>query len=217
MIMYTDEPMTNAEMVSRQLSHNAIEGKDDPLLLRELYDEINDVDWKEYTGLSEDQIRELEKMVNLTINPVGVNYSAISMLFVDSEAEHLDEVFKSIQQELSGKDEAIYQNRMEDYSRLLQAMHEVKTAYGIKNNAVAMMLVLDIYESHKEELLAVAFEDRKDSDWIDLSLILGSTQIPIEAAKVLQRAIDIMQARKEIKGSNKWQALEYLSAEYLGR
>ena len=217
LILYTDQPMTDSEMISRQLAHNAIEGKDDPVLLRELYDEINDVDWKEYTGLSEDQIRELEKLVNMTINPVSMSYMAVTMLFVDSEAKHLQEVFESIQKDLAGRDDVVYQNRMEDYNRLIEAMQEVKSAYNIKNNAVALMLVLDVYERHKDDILNVAFTERQEKDWIDLSLVLGTSRIPVEAAKVLNRAIDQMTARKEIKAKNRWQAIEYLSADYLGQ
>lgn len=217
LIMYTDEKMTEAEMISRQLSHNAIEGKDDPLLLRELYEEINDVDWKEYTGLSDEQIRELEKLVQMTINPVGMAYSVISLLFVQNEAEHLEEVFQSIQKELTGKDDAVYMNRMEDYTRLLLAMEEVKSAYGIRNNAVALMLVLDVYENHKDEILQVALEERKETEWINLSLITGTNQVPVESAKVIQRAIETMLSRKEVKVTNKWQALEYMAADYLGQ
>lgn len=217
LILYTDEKMTSAEMLSRQLSHNAKEGKDDPLMLREIYEEINDVDWKEYTGLNDDQIRELEKLVQMTINPVGMAYSIISMLFVQSEAEHLDEVFQAIQKDLAGKDDAVYLNRLEDYNRLLLAMEEVKGAYGIRNNAVALMLVLDVYESHKDDVLRDAFEERKENEWINLSLITGSNQVPIESAKVIQRAIETMLSRKEVRATNKWQALEYMAAEYLGQ
>ena len=66
------------------------------------------------------------------------------MLFVDSEAKHLQEVFESIQKDLAGRDDVVYQNRMEDYNRLIEAMQEVKSAYNVKNNAVALMLVLDV-------------------------------------------------------------------------
>lgn len=217
LIVYTDEKMTEAEMISRQLSHNAIEGKDDPLLLRELFEEINDVEWKEYTGMSDEQIRELEKLVQMTINPVGLAYSVISMLFVQSEFEHLQEVFEQIQHDLIGKDDGVYLNRMEDYNRLLTAMEEVKSAYGIRNNAVALMLVLDVYENHKDEILDYAIEERKENEWISFSLVAGTNQIPVESAKVIQRAIETMLARKEITVKNKWQAIEYMAAEYLGQ
>lgn len=96
-------------------------------------------------------------------------------------------------------------------------MEEVKGAYGIRNNAVALMLVLDVYESHKDDVLRDAFEERKENEWINLSLITGSNQVPIESAKVIQRAIETMLSRKEVRATNKWQALEYMAAEYLGQ
>ena len=126
-------------------------------------------------------------------------------------------VIESIQKDLAGRDDVVYQNRMEDYNRLIEAMQEVKSAYNVKNNAVALMLVLDVYERHKDDILNVAFTERQEKDWIDLSLVLGTSRIPVEAAKVLNRAIDQMTARKEIKAKNRWQAIEYLSADYLGQ
>jgi len=39
--------------VAIHLSHNAIAGQDDLAILRELFDEINDVALKEYSGLDD--------------------------------------------------------------------------------------------------------------------------------------------------------------------
>ena len=44
------------------LSHNALAGKDDPYILKELYDKILDLNWKEYSGLDDKTLELLDKM-----------------------------------------------------------------------------------------------------------------------------------------------------------
>jgi uncharacterized protein with HEPN domain len=210
--MYTDEEMTDAEFISRQLSHNAITGEDDPNILRELYDDITDIDWREYSGLSDDVIDELEKYVGATINPVGVDFHYLSLLFVEYELDRLEEIFDSIQKELSGKDENIWLGRIEDYERLLLAVNETKNAYGVRNNAVALMLVLDVYEQHKEDLLKRCID--KKNKGISLSLIFDTMEVSGDVAEELDKAMQMMYSRSEIKKENKVEALEVLLRSY---
>ncbi|MDF3142048.1 MULTISPECIES: hypothetical protein [unclassified Streptomyces] len=52
---------------SRPLSRNAIAGKDDPAILKELYDELESVEWRQYTGLDDKALDLLKKVdVRLT-------------------------------------------------------------------------------------------------------------------------------------------------------
>jgi len=51
--LYTDAQLNKAEQRAIQLSHNALVGQDNPTTLRELWQEIDDLDMKIYTGLDE--------------------------------------------------------------------------------------------------------------------------------------------------------------------
>ena len=53
MVLYSDRELTRAQQVAIHLSHNAVVGQDDLAILRELYDEINDVALREYSGLDD--------------------------------------------------------------------------------------------------------------------------------------------------------------------
>jgi len=53
LVLYSEREMSHQQQVAIQLSHNAIVGQDDLAILRELYDEINDVALKEYSGLDD--------------------------------------------------------------------------------------------------------------------------------------------------------------------
>ncbi|MFF3583984.1 ParB N-terminal domain-containing protein [Streptomyces mirabilis] len=58
-VMLIEDAQTKDQLIARQLSHNAITGKDDPATLQQLYDQIDDVDWRAYSGLDDDQLKLL--------------------------------------------------------------------------------------------------------------------------------------------------------------
>lgn len=51
--------------------------------------------------------------------------------------------------------------------------------------------------------------------WIPLRKIFGTTKVPEAVADVITEAIESMKSKGDIGDSNKWQALEFWSAEYL--
>nr|MDQ2960537.1 hypothetical protein [Candidatus Dormibacteraeota bacterium] len=51
---------TPDQRLALQLSHNAIDGEDDPATLKHLYDQIADVDWKVYAGLDDKTLGMLD-------------------------------------------------------------------------------------------------------------------------------------------------------------
>lgn len=52
-VLYTDKDLEKQEQVAIQLSHNAIEGKDDLVILKELWSQVVDVNWKQYIGFDD--------------------------------------------------------------------------------------------------------------------------------------------------------------------
>lgn len=54
--MLIDDPQQKDELIARQLSHNSIVSQDDPATLKALYDQIEDVDWRAYSGLDDDSL-----------------------------------------------------------------------------------------------------------------------------------------------------------------
>jgi hypothetical protein len=52
-------------------------------------------------------------------------------------------------------------------------------------------------------------------NWIPLRDIFGTAKIPEGAAEIVVNAITKMLTAGDIEQSNKWQFLEYLSAEYM--
>lgn len=217
LILYTDRPMSRQEQVAVQLSHNALVGEDDPVILRELYREIDDLALKYYSGLDDKLLGELEKVKLTSLSEAQLDYLTITLLFLPEEADRLKAALEKARAVLHSEAVAA---RWADYDRLLDALTKVKSSYDIRNGAVALMIILDIFERHLEDLrdgwLDEATGEARHKRWVPLASVLGTDAVPAQAALVLQKALEKMLASGEINGRNKWQALEYWAADYLG-
>lgn len=152
-VLYTDRPMDKQQRIAVQLSHNAIAGKDDGTILKELFDEIEDVGLKYYSGIDDSILDNILK-VNLTpLSEAPQEYRQLSFVFLPEEEERLEAAFEQAFDTVNG--EKIYLCRFGDYDRLLDTLEEVKKDAGVKNTATAMMLLLDVFDANKESLKAI--------------------------------------------------------------
>jgi len=214
LVMYTDQHLTREEQVSIQLSHNAIEGKDDPAILKELWNEIQDIDLKLYAGLDDKTLAELEKITLDPLAEVQLDYRTLSFVFLPDEAERLEKAFKTALAAVA--DNEIYLAHISNFSRLLDSLSKCKDSYEIKNSATSLMVVLDIFENHLTDL-SKGWEGRQVSnkDWVPLASVIGTDKIPAESAKIIKQAVNKMKKNDQVAPKNLWQTLEYWAADYL--
>ncbi|MBH8599084.1 MULTISPECIES: ParB/RepB/Spo0J family partition protein [unclassified Thermoactinomyces] len=215
LIMYTDKPMTKDEQIAVQLAHNSLVGEDDPVILQELYNEIEDLTLKYYSGLDDKVLQQLEKVQVSGLTEAQLDYLSLSFVFLPEEAERLVEVFERVKNELAS--DAILARHAE-YSRLLDAVAKTQGAYNIHNGATALMLILDVFERHQADLKAGWLDEDGGvihKSFVPISSILGTDMIPAPVAVILHQAVEKMMSTGEITNKNKWQVLEYLSADYL--
>src|SRR5690606_5093950 len=134
-----------------QLSHNAIAGEDDPEILRELYERIENVDLKLYAGL-DDATLELPKEVRPpSISEVNLQFRNVSIVFLPDDLERAQEAWAEAKAVLSKADET-WLASMADYDDWLDTIEAAQASHDIKNVATALMLVLDLARKHITEL-----------------------------------------------------------------
>jgi hypothetical protein len=150
MVLYSDRDLSHAQQVAIQLSHNAIAGQDDLAILRELYDEINDVALKEYSGLDDVVLGRMEPPELDPLSEKGLEYRIVSIAFLPEEVERADKLFAKIMEQATG--DRTWINRRADYDRMLDALTVAKEAAGVKNTATAFGLLLDLVENHFDEI-----------------------------------------------------------------
>jgi len=216
LILYTDRSLTRQEQVAIQLSHNAIAGQDDMAILKELWEELQDVDLKYYAGLDDKTLDELHKINLESLSEVKLDFRTISFIMLPEEIHRLNDILDQALKTVAAKE--IYLANLSDYDRALDSLAKTQAAYNVKNAATSLMIILDLFERYQTEL-AEGWEESeggKQRSWVPLSSILGTDKVPVEAAKVIKKAVDMMQAKGEITKKNLWQAVEYWAAEYLG-
>jgi hypothetical protein len=160
-LLYTDRELSHAQQVAIQLSHNAIAGQDDLAILRELYEEINDVVLKEYSGLDDVVLGRLNPPELDPLSEKGLEYRIVSIAFLPEEVERAEKLFAKIMEQATG--DRTWINRRADYDRMLDALTVAKEAAGVKNTATAFGLLLDLVEKHFDEIPRPQPKKVKDS------------------------------------------------------
>jgi hypothetical protein len=158
-VLYTDQELTHAQQVAIQLSHNAIAGQDDMAILRELYDEINDVALKEYSGLDDVVLGRMNPPNLDPLSESHLEYRVVSVCFLPEEVERAEKLFDKVMEQTTG--DATWVNRRADYDRMLDALTIAKAQAGVKNTATAFGLLLDLAEKHLEEIPRPASKAKK--------------------------------------------------------
>lgn len=217
LVLFTDRDLSKQEQIAIELSHNAIDGKDDMAILKELWDEIDDVSLKYYAGLDDKVLEEMEKAALASLSEVKLDYRSLTFLFLPHEVEALDEAFAHAV-ECGGIQDTVYINRIDDFKRLLDSQAKVQAAYDVKNSATSLMLILDVFMRHQEDLQEGYIDDEgelKHKNKVPLSSIFGDDNISAEVALTLKKAVDRIVDKGEVETKQRTDFLRIMAERYL--
>lgn len=214
-VLYTERELSKDEQIAIQLSHNAISGEDDPVILQELYNEIDDLNLKYYAGLDDKLLEQLDNVQIAGIGEAQLDYTSVSFLFLPEERDRMVEVLSEAVEEMN--DETVLA-RFSEYDRVLLAQSKVQSSYDVHNGATSLMLILDIFERHQEDLQE-GYMDEDDTllhkKPVPIASVLGTDLVPAESIKTIKKAVDKMLSMGELEKHAKWEALEYWASQYL--
>lgn len=213
-VMKTSDHLTEQQKIAIQLSHNAIAGQDDPATLKILYEKITDIDLKMYSGLDDKTLELLDKASSDSMNEVGLDFQTVTMVFLPDELEEVKRKF-DLANSKSNKSET-WLARYEEYDKFLDSMEVSASSYGVKNVATSLSIMLDVFERHIEDLAEGWEENEKNTSWVPLSSIFGTSKVPAAAARIIKKALDKSTSTGDVSSDAKWQFIEYLAADYLG-
>jgi hypothetical protein len=133
-------PLTRAQFVALQLSHNAVVGEDDPNILQSLYAEL-DFGWKEYSGLTDDafKVEDLDTSVLRVGQPF---YEELHISFLPADAT----IFTGWLTKIAKSKAAVARlvGAYADFDRFFQGLLAVKHATGVHNTAVALRMMAEL-------------------------------------------------------------------------
>jgi hypothetical protein len=200
--------LTRSQIAAKQLAHNAIEGQDNEQLLAEIYRQIEDAESKLEAFV--DQRLDVE-LPNVKIEglDVDIDFKTVLLIFLPRVKERLDralEYLRSSGQRLDG----VYIAADSDYAPLEKAVRKINGEYDVR-------VVADINGKMADLALGACGVSVEGPERVHLKDIFGTAWLPKEAATVVRDAVTKMVETGEIGQANRWQALEYWAAEYLGR
>lgn len=210
-------PMSHEERIARQLAGNAINGDDDEAILRQLYDQIEDVGWKQYSGLDDKVLGLLEDVSLPSIGEAGLDFQTITFTFLPHEVERVTAVWEQAMA-LVNSDE-VFLARWGEYDRLLDALAKSGAAYGIKNTATSLLAILAVFDRHRLELATGWYDPEQDetrhNGWVSIDSILGRDDMPADELQKVRQAVEKMVSTGEVESKERWRALVLLADRYL--
>jgi len=147
MVMIIKGNMEESEKISIQLSHNSLVGEDDPGILKDLWDRIDDIKSKLYAGLSSDQLKELKNIKLTTFTTPCISTKTVSFSFTTHELELLEQAVAELEA-YTGAKKWIFP--IEQFESFFELLKKIKKIEGIKNGSVAMLRLLEIAQGYIE-------------------------------------------------------------------
>lgn len=151
LVLYTDAKLSKAKQRAIQLSHNALVGQDNPTTLRELWQEIDDLGMKIYSGLDDGLIETMEKVNVQRIAEEALRFQELTILFMASEIDRIKDVLK----QLGSVNKPRLAARYEDFDRFFETLLDFKEAANMVNTGTAIMAMIEIVEAWIAEHNAV--------------------------------------------------------------
>lgn len=150
-ILYASETdLTQDEIIAIQLSHNSLHGEDDRSILKKLFSQIQNVDFKKFANVNIDEIGSMPAN-KLTFNPFSENYTVGIVLYKDSK-EAFEELIGNIRDLSETNDIVVIANGEETEESYFKLNKKIKDFKKIKSANVAFAEILRLaYKQLKNE------------------------------------------------------------------
>jgi hypothetical protein len=147
LVLYIDE-VSKDRQIAYQLSHNALVGKDDMTMLKEIFEEIKGIESKEYSGLSDIQFIDPSKVVSPSINDGDIELTEMRFLFIESRSHEVERVINELGKQDLDNCGIVYGS----FEAFIKVATAIKEKYNIKSNTVAFSKMVSICEAHLADL-----------------------------------------------------------------
>lgn len=146
-VIAIERDMTESEIASKQLSHNAISGYDDKDLLNEIYASIEDLSWRIKTALTDEELKIEEPNVPLLDIDIEFGYETIYILFTKPQVDRFTDMVERLDE-----DGQKYLADYREFREFRDTVQDVSERYNIRNIAGIMSKIVELAEERLEEL-----------------------------------------------------------------
>lgn len=200
--------LNRSKIVAKQIAHNAISGFDDQSTLKELAKMLEDVDDMIESYAGKDILAEPEAELEKYLSPtVEFDWKNLTFTFLPHQVADLQKLIDALE---NTKPDFLGVASIEQHKPLMETLTKYQQFANVKNTGAAIHAMIKTTEQMFENIGYTG-----DSEWVQLTSIFGSSAVPSEAAEVIQEAVKKMIEEGVVGPKNKWQAIEYLAADYL--
>lgn len=209
-VMLCKDKLSKEQALAIQLSHNSISGQDDEELLRKLYGKLESLEFKEYSGLTDEFIK-FSKDIEKDFKVPNLSYQVLNLLFLPDEIEEIKQGLTNISDLLNTHH--ILSN-IKDYDEYLETSTTLSKCLNIKNPSTTFLAMIKLAKGNLDNLKERAFNNN-DVENIPISTIVGRSDINKDDATTIDKALTRMVGKGEIKKTEKEKGLAILAKMYL--
>lgn len=159
LILFTDTELSEGQRIATQLSHNALVGQDNPTQLRELWNQIDRVEWKVYSGLDDAKLATMQPVQVARFADQALRFEELVLQFLPAETERI----KDVLERLGRANRHRFAADVADWDRFFDGFLSFKEATGIYNSATAFKALIEIAATHVAQLEAEAAQAQADA------------------------------------------------------
>lgn len=152
--------LTDERLRAIQLSHNSINGQDDPSILLNLYESLS-LDEKLYSGLTDDDF-DIEPIDVSGLGIGTVKYTELSLTFLPEELNEVNAWLDSIEKQARKSPTLIA--RYADFDDFFNTVIRVKSQLKVYNSAIAFANMVMLANERLNQLQAESEADSEQGD-----------------------------------------------------
>ncbi|MFF5668819.1 hypothetical protein ACFY8S_01560 [Streptomyces hygroscopicus] len=214
----TSDPLTESQRIAIQLSHNAIAGEDDPAILKTLYEQIDDLDLRQYAGLDDATLELLADLDSPSLGEANLSFQTLAIVFLPDDLKEAQGVLNDALG-LAASSDAIWVAALRQYDQTMAALDLASKSADVTNVATAFGLILESFKDHADELVDAWFDrttdEPKHHGMAPLLTLFHTDAMPTKSAAIVERALQQAVARGDVPAEHRYKALELWATQYL--
>lgn len=144
-VMVENKDISRDEIISKQLSHNSLSGKDDDQLLKELFDEIENLDLKLDSGIKDEEFKKIDTNVDYKPVKLDMDFEVVNLLFLKKDYKNYEQLLQTLDKD--AKVEVVDHEQFEPFKAMIQKVFKHE---DVSNATAAFVRIIDIVKSHYE-------------------------------------------------------------------
>jgi hypothetical protein len=199
-VLVEGRELRRSAIVAKQIAHNQLTGTQDAAVLRQLTTFIDTPDDFLETGLPDEFLPlPLDKDTTALSTPSpSMEWRTVTFAFLPHEFTN----FTGLLDTLDEKVELLGANELGCYQAFAQAVARVSRVKDIRSTGTAIAALTDAARLIEDD-------EPGDDEWV----VFPVGKMPAQAAKVIEMAVEHALAVGD--ASHRWQALEFMAAEWL--